>query len=111
MTAPIYPYPPEDTAQRHFFKSTDGYFIAWSLLPPGHDFGEWSLVALRDTKATFVRALSAEEIQCVCDAPFLWWGTKLANTHWALVTGVPSESVRTSTYTHTTINPLHKIGV
>ena len=77
------------------------YFVAWTLVPPPHHYGEWALVSRlpissqpsSQVRVQFHRALSPTEIRAICSAPYLWWGMKLANQPWALVMCTPGTSL------------------
>lgn len=103
-----------------YMKSSAGNFVAWSLHPPGHQYGQWSLVAVKEHTThgnhrfavTFERALSNAEIKHICTQPCHWWGEKLTNEMWALVKYVPSQFTP-STYVGSAPihDPLRQVGV
>jgi hypothetical protein len=87
-----------------YMKKLEGkqeYFVAWSLATPPHQYGQWSLVTVLQSKKTrrsgrlveavstlkvqFKRALIAPEIEAIYAMPYMWWGVKVSNQPWALL--------------------------
>lgn len=104
-----------------YMKSKEGYFVAWSLATPGHQFGEWSLLAfdeetegvLVSVKVRFVRALSGVEIAHIQSQSYLWWGMKLENEPWALIKCCASQVFAGFVYVPQAVNvdPMRATGV
>lgn len=116
--------PPTTEVNGDYMKSSQGYFVAWSLATPGHAHGEWSLLALDEEMEMingeetikivirFVRPCSGAEIVHIKSQSYLWWGMKLESEPWALVKCCPSLGAG-QIHVHVAVdrNPLRATGV
>lgn len=113
-------------ASNRYLKTSDGYYVAWSLEVPS-PYSEWSLVSvlcpqkprlqlLCDWKPRLMvvpyRPLTNEEVSQIKNRPLLLWGMKVVDQPWALAMCQPSGfSTRTSVSSLSRYDSSRSIGV
>ena len=121
----------QSAGQSEYLKTINGLYFAWSLATPPHNYGDWSLLSLRQElsedpltkrvvlvdRVEFVQALSEDDIEYISQRIKRCHGLKLKDHPWSLVSG-RLEIDQSTSYTPQVrkfpvhpIDPLSRTGV